>query len=190
VSRKPRSAGPGQQAPGTSQGSRQANATRLATAPGTAAPGTAAPGTAAPDDRPEYPGKRFGLPERGPMSVAPMGRRVAAIIVDWVLCELIVSGLTRHSILSGGGDAHYYAALYGTLILFAVEVYLLTAISGLTVGKRLLGIRVIRTDGGRPGFGWALLRTVLLLFVVPALLSDRDLRGLHDRAADTIVVRM
>jgi hypothetical protein len=31
---------------------------------------------------------------------------------------------------------------------------------------------------------------VLLLFVVPALLSDRDLRGLHDRAADTIVVRM
>ena len=180
MSRKPRSAGPGQQAPGTSQGSRQANATRLATATGTAAP----------DDRPEYPGKRFGLPERGPMSVAPMGRRVAAIIVDWVLCELIVSGLTRHSILSGGGDAHYYAALYGTLILFAVEVYLLTAISGLTVGKRLLGIRVIRTDGGRPGFGWALLRTVLLLFVVPALLSDRDLRGLHDRAADTIVVRM
>jgi hypothetical protein len=26
--------------------------------------------------------------------------------------------------------------------------------------------------------------------VVPALLSDRDLRGLHDRATDTIVVRM
>ena len=74
--------------------------------------------------------------------------------------------------------------------MFGLEIYLLTAISGLTVGKRLLGIRVIRTDGGRPGFGWALLRTVLLFFVVPPLLSDRDLRGLHDRAADTIVVRM
>jgi len=48
----------------------------------------------------------------------------------------------------------------------------------------------MRTGGGRPGFGWALLRTVLLLFVVPALLCDRDLRGLHDRATDTIVVRM
>jgi len=45
-------------------------------------------------------------------------------------------------------------------------------------------------DGGRPGFVWALLRTVLLLFVIPPLLTDRDLRGLHDRASDTIVVRM
>jgi len=45
--------------------------------------------------------------------------------------------------------------------------------------------------GGRPvGFGWALVRTVLLLTVVPALITDRDLRGLHDRAADTIVIRI
>jgi uncharacterized RDD family membrane protein YckC len=124
------------------------------------------------------------------MSVAPLGRRLVALVVDWVLCELIVSAVTRHSILRGGGDAHYFATLYGTLALFAVEVFLLTAISGLTVGKRLLGIRVIRPDGSRPGFRWALLRTVLLLFVVPPLLADRDLRGLHDRASDTIVVRM
>ncbi len=124
------------------------------------------------------------------MSVAPMGRRFAALVVDWVLCELIVSGITRHSIFTGASDPHYFTALYGTLALFAVEVYLLTAISGLTIGKRLLGIRVIRTDGGRPGFTWALLRTVLLLCVVPPLLADRDLRGLHDRASDTIVVRM
>jgi uncharacterized RDD family membrane protein YckC len=125
----------------------------------------------------------------GPSSVAPMGRRLVALIVDWVLCELIVSGITRHNLFAGG-DAHYFTALYGTLALFAAEVYLLTAISGLTVGKRLLGIRVIRTDGGRPGFGWAAVRTALLLCVVPPLLADRDLRGLHDRASDTIVVRM
>ncbi len=76
------------------------------------------------------------------------------------------------------------------LLLFVVEVYLLTAISGLTVGKRLLGLRTIRTNGDRPGFKWAAVRTVLLLFVVPACLTDRDQRGLHDRAADTIVVRL
>ena len=119
-----------------------------------------------------------------------MGRRLAALVLDWVLCELIVSGVTRHSIFSGTSDTHYFATQWWTLALFTVEVYLLTAISGLTVGKRLLGLRVIRTDGGRPGFAWALVRTVLLLFVVPPLLSDRDLRGLHDRASDTIVVRM
>ncbi len=39
------------------------------------------------------------------------------------------------------------------------------------------------------GLGWALVRTILLLIVVPALITDRDLRGLHDRAANTIVIR-
>ena len=159
---------------------RQANAVRLA----------AKPGAVAVDDTPDYPGKRFGLPKQGPMSVSPLGRRLAALILDWVLCELIVAGVTRHSIFSGASDPQYFTTLYWTLLVFGLEVWLLTAISGITVGKRLLSIRVIRTDGGRPGFGWALVRTVLLLFVVPALLSDRDLRGLHDRAADTIVVRM
>ena len=119
-----------------------------------------------------------------------MGRRLGALFVDWVLCELIVAGITRHPILSGANDPRYFTTMYWTLVLFFVEVYLLTAISGLTVGKRLFGIRVIRTNGDRPGFGWALLRTVLLLCVVPPLLSDRDLRGLHDRATDTIVVRI
>jgi uncharacterized RDD family membrane protein YckC len=126
------------------------------------------------------------------MSVASMGRRLGALVIDWLLCELIVSAWTHHALFSsaGAGDPHYFTTLYWTTALFAFEIYLLTAISGLTVGKRLLRIRVIRTNGGRPGFGWALVRTLLLFFVVPPLLSDRDLRGLHDRASDTIVVRM
>jgi len=119
-----------------------------------------------------------------------MGTRVAALLADWLLCLLIVSAVTRHSIFNGVSDPHYFPTMGWTLALFAVEVYLLTAISGLTVGKRLLRIKVIRTDGGTPGFAWAALRTALLICVVPALLSDRDLRGLHDRAADTIVVRL
>ena len=57
------------------------------------------------------------------------------------------------------------------------------------MGKRVLGIRVVRLDGKPIGFVWALVRTILLLAVVPALITDRDLRGLHDRAANTIVIR-
>jgi uncharacterized RDD family membrane protein YckC len=124
----------------------------------------------------EYPGERFGLPQQGPTSVAPMIRRFGALLVDWLLCLVIARGLLHSP--------------YWTLPIFAIEVYLLTAISGLTVGKRLFGIRAIRTNGDRPGFGWAALRLLLLLCVVPPLLTDRDLRGLHDRAADTIVVRI
>ncbi len=119
-----------------------------------------------------------------------MGRRLAALFADWLLCELIATLITRHSLSHGATDPSYFSTQFWTLALFTAEVYLLTAISGLTVGKRLLSIRVIRTDGGTPGFVWAALRTALLLCVVPALLSDRDLRGLHDRAADTIVVRL
>ncbi len=125
----------------------------------------------------------------GPRSVAPMGRRLLALIVDWVLCYLIASSIVGHSVFTVT-DAHYQQAQLVALLLFAFEVYLLTAISGLTVGKRLLGLRTIRPNGGAPGFKWAALRTLLLVCVIPACLTDRDLRGLHDRAADTIVVRM
>ena len=118
-----------------------------------------------------------------------MGRRLLALIVDWVLCYLIASSIVRHSVFTVT-DAHYQQAQLVALLLFVFEVYLLTAISGLTVGKRLLGLRTIRPNGGAPGFKWAALRTLLLVCVIPACLTDRDLRGLHDRAADTIVVRM
>ncbi|MGH3171307.1 MAG: RDD family protein [Trebonia sp.] len=151
---------------------------------------TATRGAATADGKPDYPGKRFGLPESGPGAVAPMGRRVVALIVDWVLCEIIVSAVTRHQIFASTMDSHYYATMYWTLLVFGLEVWLFTAVAGMTVGKRLLGIKVIATNGGRAGLGWLLLRTILLFFVVPPLLSDRDLRGLHDRAADTIVVRL
>ena len=124
------------------------------------------------------------------MSAAPMGRRLLALIVDWLLCALIASSITGHDLFGGASDKHYFASQYATLGLFVLEVYLLTAVSGLTVGKRIFRIRTISTDGGAPGFKWAAVRTLLLLFVVPACLTDRDGRGLHDRAANTIVVRM
>ncbi len=124
---------------------------------------------------PAYPGQRFGLPERGSGSVASMPRRVLALFIDWLLSMLIAYWLTRSQAW--------------TIAVFAVEVYVLTATTGFTVGKRLVGIRTIRTNGGLIGFRWALVRTAILLTVVPPLLTDRDLRGMHDRASDTIVVQ-
>jgi uncharacterized RDD family membrane protein YckC len=105
-----------------------------------------------------------------------MWRRLLALFADWLLCLVIAVGLTRSE--------------YWTIVIFAVEVYLLTAMLGITVGKRIFGIRVVRTNGDRVGFRWAALRTLLLLAVVPPLFTDRDLRGLHDRAADTVVVML
>jgi len=123
-----------------------------------------------------YPGQRLGLPERGPGSVASMPRRVLALLIDWLLSMVIAYWLTHNQ--------------FWTIAVFAVETYILTALTGTTVGKRLAGIRVVRLSGGPVGFGWALVRTAILLAVVPPLLTDRDLRGLHDRASDTVVVRI
>jgi len=123
-----------------------------------------------------YPGQRFGLPQRGPGSVASMPRRLLALLIDWLLSMLIAYWLTHSQ--------------FWTIVVFAIEVYVLTATTGFTVGKRLVGIRTVRTNGGPVGFRWALLRTAILLTVVPPLLTDRDLRGLHDRASDTIVIRV
>ncbi len=130
--------------------------------------------TAKSDSR--YPGERLGLPEEGPRSVARTGRRLAALCLDWLLCTIIAVG-TLHS-------------QSWTIAIFAVEVWLLTAVTGFTVGKRILGIRVARLDGKPVGFWWALVRTLLLLTVVAPLVTDGDLRGLHDRAANTVVIRI
>ena len=75
-----------------------------------------------------------------------------------------------------------------TPVVFGVEDFLLTALTGVTIGKRLLGLRVVRLDG-RPVGLRALPRTLLLMLVVPAMMMDRDLRGLQDKAAGTVVVR-
>jgi hypothetical protein len=123
-----------------------------------------------------YPGQQFGLPERGPGSVSSMPRRVVALFIDWLLSMIIAYWLTHSQ--------------FWTIAVFAIEVYVLTALGGITVGKRLVGIRTVRIGGGPVGFGWALVRTAILLTVVPPLLTDRDLRGLHDRASNTIVVRI
>jgi len=123
-----------------------------------------------------YPGQHLGLPERGPGSVSSMPRRVLALFIDWLLSMVIALWLTHSQ--------------FWTIAIFAVEVFVLTALGGSTVGKRLVGIRTVRIGGGPVGFGWALVRTAILLTVVPPLLTDRDLRGLHDRASDTIVVRI
>ena len=123
-----------------------------------------------------YPGERLGLPEQGARSVARMGRRLAALCIDWLLCSLIAVGLLHSQ--------------YWTIVIFAAEVYLLTAVSGFTVGKRIVGTRVARLDGKPIGFFWALVRTLLLLTVIAPLVTDGDLRGLHDRAANTVVIRI
>lgn len=124
-----------------------------------------------------YPGKRLGLPESDRGSVARPGRRLAAVLVDWLACLAVTGGLLR------------VASPWATLAVFWVENLVLVATLGFTFGHRLLGMRVTRLDGSPPGVLAALLRSVLLCLAVPAFVWDRDQRGLHDRLPGTVLVR-
>jgi hypothetical protein len=129
-----------------------------------------------------YPGERLGLPKEGSGAVAGFGRRIGAIVIDWLICTwAITQGLLRINPTQN--------LLVPTLIL-AAEYVLLVGTMGMTFGMRLLRIRVAALDGGNPSFVSVLVRTLLLCLAVPALIWDRDQRGLHDRAANTVVVRL
>jgi len=132
-------------------------------------------------DQQGYPGRDLGLPETGSGSVASMSRRVGALFIDWLLCWVIVVAAIR---------PYPADVTYWTLALFAGQDYLFTSLTGFSVGKQLMRIRTVSLGGGIIGPLWGLVRTLLLLTVVPPLLTDKDLRGLHDRAANTVVVRI
>lgn len=133
-----------------------------------------------------YPGERLGLPASGPHSVAGYGRRLGALFADWIICLLIASAIARRSAF----DGHHPLNPGWPLAVLAVEYVLLLATVGSTVGMRLFGIGVRRLDGRRLPLLWAIVRTVLLILVIPAVVYDRDQRGLHDKAADAVAVRL
>ncbi|MGP4001979.1 RDD family protein [Streptomyces sp. 8N706] len=127
-------------------------------------------------------GKRLGLPEDGPGSVAPLGRRFGALFIDWALCVLIGYGLFAPGDIRSAGD--------WALLVFLVLSVVTVGTVGCTPGKRLFGLRAISVDGTRLSLPYAALRSVLLVLVVPALIWDRDGRGLHDRLARAVQVRI
>jgi hypothetical protein len=124
----------------------------------------------------DWPGRRLGRPERGSGSVARVGRRLVAIGVDWLIASVVAAAFLP-------GDR------WGPLIVFFVMQAVLVGLLGFGFGHALLGLRLERVAGGWAGPLRGLLRTVLLCLALPALVWDRDQRGLHDRAAGTVLLR-
>ncbi|MER5885207.1 RDD family protein [Streptomyces sp. NPDC001941] len=127
-------------------------------------------------------GRRLGLPADGPGSVAPLGRRFGALFIDWALCMVIAYGLITHGYGQATGN--------WALVVFFVLGVLTVGTVGSTPGKRLLGLRVVAEGGGRLGVVRVVVRTLLLCLAIPALVWDRDGRGLHDRLARAVQVRI
>ena len=123
-----------------------------------------------------YPGERLGLPETGTGSIARPGRRIAALAIDWA-CAVVIS-IAFFS----------YDALATTAVFAIVQILFLPTLGG-SPGHRLLGLRLQLVGGGWVGLWRPIVRTVLLCLVIPAVIWDADQRGLHDKAAGTVLVR-
>ena len=134
-----------------------------------------------PDQR--HRGERLGLPEDGAGSLAGWGRRLGALLIDWLACLVLVR-LFLPRIEYGTP-----ASSLTTMGFFLAEVTLFTWLAGASFGQRLVGLAVIRLDAGPVGLVRAFARTLLVCLLVPPLIWDRDGRGLHDRSVGTAVVR-
>lgn len=126
-------------------------------------------------------GQQWDLPADGPGAVAGTGRRLGQFVVD-AAASALVAGLIVQP-----------PRLWSTAV-FGGSTVVFLALFGQTLGMRLLGLRVLRVRGdqvlpGRPGPWAAFIRTLLLLLLIPAVVYDRDGRGLHDRAVGTVAIR-
>ena len=162
---------------------------------------------------------RAELVEPGSLAEGPVlagrGMRFVAVILDGLLMSLIAYPL--FFVFGGSLFAHpdpalmqqpfammrmmFSAMLPGYLVIILIQAWCLHAYGG-TMAKKILGLRIVRSDGTRATavrliFGRGAAATVptmipflgMLWFLIDSLLIFRDSRQcLHDQIADTIVV--
>ncbi|MBB6120211.1 RDD family protein [Nocardiopsis algeriensis] len=158
---------------------------------------------------PPYPG---GAPQQVPAS---FGLRFSARLIDYlltgvaavaffflmVMVTMVLTGSEETSDAEGTVWAMLFLFGWGPLLFFYDWLYLVTW--GRTLGKMMLGIKVVRADGGRLTQGQAMGRAAV--FGLPqsllcvghifsaaesmAALGDARGRALHDRMAGTVVIR-
>ncbi len=118
------------------------------------------------------------------MTAASWPRRIGAIFIDWFIALLSAAAVTGTSIADPEGAGPWWP-----LLMFVIEVGLLTGLLGYSIGKRCTGIKVVNRSGGSIGLWRALLRAFLVILVIPPLVNTSDRRGLQDLAAGSMVVR-
>jgi uncharacterized RDD family membrane protein YckC len=120
--------------------------------------------------------------------VAGFGIRFVGVLIDWAIASFVARGVFGVPLpfstppATGGQN-------FVVLGIFALMNLLLVGTLGTTIGHRVAGLQVRSLNDGRVLPLQALARTVLLCLFIPAIVWDRDGRGLHDRVPNTVIVR-
>jgi uncharacterized RDD family membrane protein YckC len=113
-----------------------------------------------------------------------LGRRFAALMLDWLSCYFIVTAI------SGGIGAVVPNRPFYVLGLFLTQIFMLSWLQGASLGHRIFGIKIVRyVDGGPINARQAFIRSFLLVTVIFAITFDEEGRGLHERFSQTILIR-
>ena len=130
---------------------------------------------------------------------APFALRCAAFCIDYmVLLAVPIGWLVAAKFLGGSGTLTIGSTVWIIgIILFIINFVALPLLGGQTLGKMLLGLTILNTDGTPVGIRGILKRNVLGYFIsgltlgIGFLISAANTSGrsLHDFIAGTIVVR-
>lgn len=138
-----------------------------------------------------FKGERLGLPRYGEGSLAPLGVRLGALLVDWFLAY----GFVGLVVTLGGpgllwGETFSAVASWATPLLWGLSGVVCVWLFAQTPGQALFGIGTARIDADeRVGVLRAIVRVAFVFFLLPPLVQDEDGRGLHDRATGTALIR-
>jgi uncharacterized RDD family membrane protein YckC len=138
------------------------------------------------------------------LEYAGFWRRFAAFVIDAVIVSLLIRVLLPYHDLSIWNlDSRWYiipvfalSNLIATAITIVYSVVFL-AWRGQTLGKMVMNIKVLRGDGSNISAGYALLR--YLGYIICGLMLgigflwiifDPRKQGIHDKIADTVVVKL
>lgn len=124
--------------------------------------------------------------------------RFGASIIDGIVIWLVSVALSIFLLRSVAG---YRLAFLSSVVWFPLPLlyyWLFTGLKGQTLGKMLVGIKVVNAQGNIPGLGGAALREVLGKLISAIVLFigffwiafDNNKQGWHDKIASTYVVKL
>jgi uncharacterized RDD family membrane protein YckC len=133
------------------------------------------------------------------METVGVGRRAVAVIIDSILLMIVGWGLAM--VMGGATSSGFNLQGAPALVWFLIAMgyyVAMEATSGGTLGKKAMGIKVVKADGGGP-IDWqaAIIRNLLRIidglffYLVGAIVVwvSKSRQRLGDMAAKTVVVR-
>lgn len=133
---------------------------------------------------------------------ASIGERMLAQLIDWTLQSVYSLGLSylifNYELLSFSEELQLLVMVFVILLPTLFYGFLCELLAGgQTLGKRLLKLRVVKTDGSAAGIGACLLRWMFMIIDGPSMsglgvlvmLITKDNRRIGDLAAGTMVIK-